>query len=41
MANASIYAAFERMWRHIIIKIDSKVDTAMNELREEILGGEW
>ena len=26
MANASIYAAFERMWQHIIAKLGTKVD---------------
>ena len=26
MANSSIYAAFERMWQHIIAKIGTKAD---------------
>ena len=26
MANASIYAAFERMWQHIVAKLGTKVD---------------
>jgi hypothetical protein len=26
MANPSIYAAFERMWQHIVAKLGTKVD---------------
>lgn len=26
MANTSIYAAFERMWQHIVARLGNKVD---------------
>lgn len=30
MANASILAAFERMWQHIVLALNEKSDTTHN-----------
>ena len=40
MSNASIVAAFERMWLHIIVRLDGFA-TKEDALNSKIDGGTW
>ena len=36
MANASILAAFERMWQHIVLALNEKSDTTHNHVKSDV-----
>ena len=37
MANTSIYAAFERLWQHIIAKLNTKMDKTEIVTNDEVI----
>jgi hypothetical protein len=37
MANTSIYAAFERLWQHIIAKLNTKIDKTEIATNDEVI----